>query len=398
MITNGLLWVALPELLEERIGGLSVLERQLFTAARAGLKRLWIAAPQPAAKTLKALRLPQGLDLRWIAKDSDAPVDCEPPYIGLSSDHFLRVDALRGVLAQEHRNHIALQGPEGDVALQVLPFRWDRSVAYRKEPLPAGSSVRLRLPLAKAAVLPWLLNTGPKSADGFMARHFDRHLSLGVSRLLLETSVTPNGMTVLSCLIGLIGTAFFLRHDWASAMTGAVLVWLHSVLDGCDGELARIRFQESPLGAAIDFWGDNLVHLSLFACLAGGFYLADNSLVPVALGAAACAGTIGSATVAYRQKLEGRGPLGAAPSQSQPLLARLETILAQRDFIYLLVFLAYIGKTYEFLWASAVGSLLFFAALMSLSGTAPRPAQAWSGTDAAEEKLIASRRFQREQA
>src|SRR2546426_3192414 len=36
----------------------------------------------------------------------------------------------------------------------------------------------------------------------------------------------------------------------------------HSILDGCDGELARLKFQHSRWGAVLDFWCDNVVHVA----------------------------------------------------------------------------------------------------------------------------------------
>jgi hypothetical protein len=55
------------------------------------------------------------------------------------------------------------------------------------------------------------------------------------------------------------------------------------------------------------------------------------------------------------------------------LLARVETILEQRDFIYVLLVLAYLNPdhldlrfTYDFMWAGAVGVMLFFALMLHL--------------------------------
>jgi 1L-myo-inositol 1-phosphate cytidylyltransferase / CDP-L-myo-inositol myo-inositolphosphotransferase len=128
------------------------------------------------------------------------------------------------------------------------------------------------------------------------------------------------------------------------------------VLDGCDGELARIRFQESKIGAVIDFWGDNLVHLALFSCLAAGLYRSTGSSLCLLLGASASAGIVGSAALAFRQKL---GPV--------------ERALAQRDFIYLLLVMAFWRVTYYFLWAGAVGAPLFLALILAARKPAPEP-------------------------
>jgi phosphatidylglycerophosphate synthase len=139
------------------------------------------------------------------------------------------------------------------------------------------------------------------------------------------------------------------------------------VVDGCDGELARIRFQESPLGADLDFWGDNLVHLALFSGLAWGFFREGRGAIALVLGAAAVVGSMGSAVLVYLKRLARRR--GGAPAPVAGLdgtLSRLEEFLAARDFIYLLLVLAYFDLAYLFLWASALGSIPFFGITMYL--------------------------------
>ena len=67
---------------------------------------------------------------------------------------------------------------------------------------------------------------------------------------------------------------------------GALLFLAHSILDGCDGELARLQFQQSRWGGVLDFWGDNVVHIVIFACswLSAGAWLLGPSVGPLALG------------------------------------------------------------------------------------------------------------------
>lgn len=361
--------VAHPRLAFERLGGLTILERQLFTLARAGAGKVWIAMPKPDAAALCALRLPPGLDLSWSHRSGLVPGECEPPYLTLSGDHLLRLEALRGILSAEYAAHSRMVDAEGRTVVQAVPFRSETIPPAHEERLSQGAFLHLRIPAGQGSSLDWLMASGGKSQDGFMARNFDRHISLALSRFLLDTRVTPNMMTLFSCALGLFGTVFFLNpNHHAMSLAGACLIWLHSVLDGCDGELARLKFLESPLGADIDFWGDNLVHLSLFGCLAWGFHKADHSLLPLILGTSACLGALGSARLAYVDRRSKR----QAPALSSPVggsataLQRLETILAQRDFIYLLLLLAYFDKTYEFLWAGAVGSVLFLIMMMKL--------------------------------
>lgn len=349
MIERAMLWVNRPKLFSVRTGGLGVLARQLLTLERVGVRKVWIGARNPGEEALKSLRLPASMELHWAAA-LEAAKDCPAPYLGLSGDHFIRTETLEYIVKTPYGVSVSfMDDKEASVAQIVLKNDKD-FISYEKQALPAGASIFLEEPLARGAVMDWLMAIGPKGQDGFMARHFDRHISLAVSRKLVDTPITPNLMTALSCLIGLAGAAFFLKPRPFMNFAGAFLIWLHSVLDGCDGELARIRFQESRWGGALDFWGDNLVHLALFGAIAAGLYQATGQFLCLVLGASAGAGILGSALMVFRDKTI-RPP--------------------SRDFIYILLFTAYWNLTYYFLWAGAVGAPLFLLLLASKRNPSP---------------------------
>lgn len=370
---RAILWVSHPALLRQQVAGIKVLERQLFTAARAGVRSLWIGMHQPDGPEFAALRVPPGLELHWVPKGSASLVECDPPYLGISADHFLRVGTLAHIARQRYPESVSFSDASGLGVVQVVLTR-DDTVARKREALPEGSYRRLESPINAEETVSWLMAVGPKSADGFMAKHFDRHISLAVSRSIVETGISPNMMTVFSTVLGLLGALLFLGSGRAFFVAGALLVWAHSVLDGCDGELARVRFQESAFGSDLDFWGDNLVHFVLFTCMGVGFWLSGRGLHALALGAVAGGGALASAWTAWGHRLRRRAaasgpeagvaevPAGAFDAK----LAKVENALAQRDFIYLLVILALIERVYEFLWASAVGGVVYFAIMLYL--------------------------------
>jgi len=216
-----------------------------------------------------------------------------------------------------------------------------------------------------------LLRRLVKDTDGFMARHVERPISLRISRLLATTSITPNQITLLSVGIGLCGALFFLSSNLLWQTVGALLFLAHSILDGCDGELARLKFQESRFGGIIDYWGDNVVHITVFACMAVGWSLSTGAWWPLSLGVVAAVGNLGSALFVYwrvmRPEKDG-GPLftsvAVAPGQS---LARVLDAASRRDFIYLVLILALFGKLNWFLVLAAAGAPIFLLLLLFLA-------------------------------
>jgi len=217
----------------------------------------------------------------------------------------------------------------------------------------------------------WRLLRGlVKDTDGFMARHVERPISLRISRRLASTGITPNQITLISVGIGLCGAPFFLSTHWLWQTAGALLFLAHSILDGCDGELARLRFQESRLGGIIDYWGDNVVHIVVFACMAVGWSLSVSASWPLLLGIAAILGNLGSAGFVYWRTMHTKndGPLftsvATIPGQR---FARMLDAASRRDFIYLVLILALFGKSNWFLVLAAAGAPIFFLLLLFLA-------------------------------
>jgi phosphatidylglycerophosphate synthase len=220
------------------------------------------------------------------------------------------------------------------------------------------------IPVAEQRLLRGLV----KETDGFMAQRFDRRISLEISRRLAPTSVTPNQITLLSIALGLCGAPFFLYTLWPWQTLGALLFLFHSIVDGCDGELARLKFQESKYGGFLDFWGDNIVHVAVFGCMAVGWARSAGASWPLWLGAAAIITTLGSAGFVHWRQLrhkEGSGPLFTSVSATldDPVAGMLDAA-SRRDFIYIVPILALFGKANWLLLLAAVGTPMFFLLLV----------------------------------
>jgi 1L-myo-inositol 1-phosphate cytidylyltransferase / CDP-L-myo-inositol myo-inositolphosphotransferase len=238
--------------------------------------------------------------------------------------------------------------------------------------LPSGiDPLRVRNTVDRPAAEKRLLRALIKDTDGFMAKHVDRRISLAVSRRLASTPITPNQMTLISVAIGLIGAPFFLSSQPLWQTIGALLFLAHSILDGCDGELARLKFKESRYGGILDFWGDNVVHSAIFACIGIGWSWSSGSGWPLIVGIAAVIGTIGSASIVYWRTMReksGTGPLYTSVAKEPgKRFSQVLDALSRRDFIYGVVVLALFGLVKYFLALSAIGAPAFFIALIYLA-------------------------------
>ena len=92
-----------------------------------------------------------------------------------------------------------------------------------------------------------------------------------MSRFLVRaTPLRPNHVTLVGTAIGLAGAALLARGTYAAGVFGTLLFLLAAIVDGCDGEVARLTFRESAFGQKLDVTTDNLVHLAIFVALAVG--------------------------------------------------------------------------------------------------------------------------------
>jgi len=217
-----------------------------------------------------------------------------------------------------------------------------------------------------------LLSGLVKATEGWMALHINRKISLAVTRQLMHTSVTPNQMTWASMMLGLVGAAFFLSPEHGMQIMGALFFLLHSILDGCDGELARLKFMESRTGGILDFWSDNVVHVSVFAAMAVGWAAhAPDSFWPWLCGSLAVVGAVVSASLVYFHTMRvesNAGPLytSVSISEDKSAVVRIADILSRRDFIYLVLVLALFDQTQWFLIMTAIGAPIYALLLITI--------------------------------
>ena len=124
-----------------------------------------------------------------------------------------------------------------------------------------------------------------KPLDGFISTNVNRKLSTRVltpALLRLWPSVTPNQVTLLGFAVSLLAGFSFL---FGALLAGALLIQLASLLDGSDGEVARLKKLQSSFGgffdAVLDRYGDGFIIFAMF------YYALTSAATSELLGGAA---------------------------------------------------------------------------------------------------------------
>jgi phosphatidylglycerophosphate synthase len=218
----------------------------------------------------------------------------------------------------------------------------------------------------------WLV----KPTDGVFAR-MNRKVSIPISRQVIKYPITPNMVSLFTLGVSFLAGVFFAFGGRANMLAGAVLSVLASILDGCDGEVARLTFQESAFGCWLETICDYLYYVFVFAgmmigLLARGpvyrawgtllFFGALTSFLTIALQRRRLAG---SRPEQYLRIWQGQ----ASKRRSNPLLylgRHTEFLIRRCCMPYLFLAFAVFGATYlAFIGAAVTANIVWPIALYS---------------------------------
>jgi phosphatidylglycerophosphate synthase len=358
------------------VAGLRLVERAAFTLSQAGARRLLWIGPPPTP----TLRLPT-LATAW-APDSAAPAVASwiasalPSVIVLDAATVVDPATVASLAAVPGDGTLTAPGPatlhraprtqvvdllrtlvDADSPVGVGASPHSPTGTERWTPPPGALLVRAHDADGRAAATRALYARLGRAGDGWFTRLVDRRISRGLTRMLLPTGVHPNTVTLASIAIGILAGGLFATGGFRACVAGALLFLASTIVDGCDGELARLTFRESRFGARLDVIGDNVVHVAVFCGIAFGLYRHAHDPRVALAGAALVAGLLASMIAVYATFVRRK------PNARQRAL--FETF-ASREFAYLLVVLTLAGKLEWFLWLSALGTYAFVIGLVAL--------------------------------
>jgi CDP-L-myo-inositol myo-inositolphosphotransferase len=118
-----------------------------------------------------------------------------------------------------------------------------------------------------------------KPQDGFVSRFLNRPISRRITRFLLRFPIHPNAWTISIFVLPLIACIFLVRGNYISIVIGAAIFQAFSILDGCDGEIARAKNLESKLGERLDYFCDFAASLLYVLALGLGLQRSSEGIV-----------------------------------------------------------------------------------------------------------------------
>jgi CDP-L-myo-inositol myo-inositolphosphotransferase len=132
---------------------------------------------------------------------------------------------------------------------------------------------------------------GCKTRDGPVSRYLNRPVSRWLSRYLVRTAVTPNQVSLASWVLSCVAAGLMVVGGYPALAAGGALAQLASIVDGCDGEIARLKHSQSEFGGWFDAVLDRYADAILLFGLMWHEFSATGTELSVVLGFAAIMGS-----------------------------------------------------------------------------------------------------------
>ena len=118
-----------------------------------------------------------------------------------------------------------------------------------------------------------------KPQDGLVSRFLNRPISRRITSVLLRFPIHPNTWTISIFALPLVAAVFLMRGDYFAVVIGTAIFQLFSILDGCDGEIARAKNLESKFGERLDYFCDFAASLLYVLTLGVGLHRSSEGIV-----------------------------------------------------------------------------------------------------------------------
>jgi len=213
-----------------------------------------------------------------------------------------------------------------------------------------------------------ILKTLRKETDGWFSIHLNRPISLAVSRHLVNYSIHPNLITVMTLFLGVLSGVFAAMGTYAFMAAAGIVFHLASIMDGLDGEIARAKFLTSRTGEWLDTISDELTNVAFITGLTIGAYRMSASKTMFWLGIVTlffyfltlillyghlATGTQSSSLLYFQEQIKTRQ---FQKRRAAPLITFLQPLVKRDLYGFIFMILAVLGLPHIiiFCWLAAV--------------------------------------------
>lgn len=363
------------------VAGLSFLKRNLLELNEAGLGNCIVFSPEASQEEIHSLS--EILNNLQLSNPQELKTNRESLNDFLSGNK--NAVFINGSYVHSHRDlKIELSKDatgNDDSAYSAAPLtakdlqQWNRSFAEFVQtgenedgynfPFAKLLFLKSSPPIEKESDFEWhsnrLIRSSGLGNDSFLDRTVTRRISNALTRFIVRTPLTPNAITAISLAIGLASAICFLQGGFWPILAGAIILQISAWVDCVDGEIARLKFMKSEIGAEFDILCDNIVHISVFFCLGMGLYFETGNAVYKTFGAFAVMGNLLSFALLGKDIIKGKAKADSVESHAKATQKKQEEPpeIANRDFTYYLIGFSMFGLSSWFLAMTAIGSNVF---------------------------------------
>lgn len=136
-----------------------------------------------------------------------------------------------------------------------------------------------------------LFNIIKKDNDGPVSKYLNRPISIRISKFLVKTPLSPNWISFLTFLLAIFAASFFFWGGYTFLVIGAVLAQFSSIIDGCDGEVARLKWKSTAFGGWFDAVLDRYADGAILFGISYYLYQPGRDFIYIIIGFLAIMGT-----------------------------------------------------------------------------------------------------------
>lgn len=130
-----------------------------------------------------------------------------------------------------------------------------------------------------------------KGNDGPVSHWLNRPISIQISKYLVDFDITPNQISFVSFLLSVLAAGLFALGNYWFLALGGIIAQFASIIDGSDGEVARLKYLSSDYGGWFDAVLDRYADAFLLFGLTWYVYSQDLSQWALVIGFIAIIGS-----------------------------------------------------------------------------------------------------------